>query len=128
MKDLIDIFLESYDFGTLLKKIDVTIEIRQTQHGHERQARHGSDKEHYISDEEIKSDLNAAMPKLLSRLLYTENIQLEKKFVVEDSNTDLNIVCVFKGDFKNKKLKLVIITVIRTPDFHKSPEEYIIKI
>jgi len=125
MKTLIEYIKEAQ------MKFDKTFEleftINKSYHATERQSRHGQDEEHYISDEEILEEVKRASKTIIEDII-NNHINIDDRFIVRDANTDLNIVCqLHKGTAKDK-LRVDIVTVIRTDKFWNTKGNWVIMI
>ena len=105
--------------------MSIDIVLDKTFHSFQRQTRHGSDERNYISDEEIIETVRRASERIIDNLLFGK-IRLGRRFIVHDTNTDLNIVCSPSGE--NEPLIISIITVMRTPNFNNQFGTFVIDI
>ena len=112
MKD----FLNESRIGKISKTIKIDIRLEKTVHADERQSRHGTSVDKFISDDEIIETVRAGSERIIKDVL-NDKISIGNKFVVRDANTDLNIVCKLEQGKTNDELVVVIITVIRTGKF-----------
>ena len=115
MKSLKD-FLNESRIGKISKTIKIDIRLEKTVHADERQSRHGTSVDKFISDDEIIETVRAGSERIIKDVL-NDKISIGNKFVVRDANTDLNIVCKLEQGKTNDELVVVIITVIRTGKF-----------
>lgn len=96
--------------GSIAKTFNVNLQIDKTNHAAIRQARKEND---FISNNEIKSTIDRAMMKIVSRLL-TDKIFIGDKIHIYDSKTDLNIV----GQINKQQEKLEFV-IMREKNFHQ---------
>ena len=115
MKSLKD-FLNESRIGKISKTIKIDIRLEKTVHADERQSRHGTSVDKFISDDEIIETVRAGSERIIKDVL-NDKISIGNKFVVRDANTDLNIVCKLEQGKTIDELVVVIITVIRTGKF-----------
>ena len=115
MKSLKD-FLNESRIGKISKTIKIDIRLEKTVHADERQSRHGTSIDKFISDDEIIETVRAGSERIIKDVL-NDKISIGNKFVVRDANTDLNIVCKLEQGKTSDELVVVIITVIRTGKF-----------
>ena len=116
---------EGQQIGEFHKNMSIDIVLDKTFHSFQRQTRHGSDERNYISDEEIIETVRHASERIIDNLLFGK-IRLGRRFIVHDTNTDLNIVCSPNGE--NEPLIISIITVMRTPNFNNQFGTFVIDI
>ena len=109
-------FLNESRIGKISKTIKIDIRLEKTVHADERQSRHGTSVDKFISDDEIIETVRAGSERIIKDVL-NDNISIGNKFVVRDANTDLNIVCKLEQGKTSDELVVVIITVIRTGKF-----------
>lgn len=115
MKTLTE-YIEESRIGKISKTIKIDIRLEKTAHAGERQSRHGSTEDKFISDDEIIETVRAASERILKDIL-NDKIDIGQKFVVRDANTDLNIVCKLEQGGSRDELVVVIVTVIKTHKF-----------
>ena len=115
MKSLIE-YIEESRIGKISKTIKIDIRLEKTVHAGERQSRHGTTEDKFISDDEIIETVRAASERILKDIL-NDKIDIGQKFVVRDANTDLNIVCKLEQGGSRDELVVVIVTVIKTHKF-----------
>ncbi len=115
MKSLKD-FLNESRIGKISKTVKIDIRLEKTVHADERQSRHGTSVDKFISDDEIIETVRAGSERIIKDVL-NDKISIGNKFVVRDANTDLNIVCKLEQGKTSDELVVVIITVIRTGKF-----------
>lgn len=109
-------FLNESRIGKISKTIKIDIRLEKTVHADERQSRHGTSVDKFISDDEIIETVRAGSERIIKDVL-NDKISIGNKFVVRDANTDLNIVCKLEQGKTSDELVVVIITVIRTGKF-----------
>lgn len=109
-------FLNESRIGKISKTLKIDIRLEKTVHADERQSRHGTSADKFISDDEIIETVRAGSERIIKDVL-NDKINIGNKFVVRDANTDLNIVCKLEQGRTNDELVVVIITVIRTGKF-----------
>jgi len=97
--------------GKFNKDIEITYEIDKTEHARIRQHRG----KNFISDEDINSLVKKAIEKIANSLLFDE-IDIGDKIHVKDPRSDLNFVGQIKEE--NGYIKIIIITIMRTNNFH----------
>lgn len=116
---------EGKPIGHFHKNMSIDIVLDKTFHSFQRQTRHGNDNRNFISDEEIIETVRRASEQIIDNLLFGK-IRIGKRFIVHDTNTDLNIVCSPNG--YDEPLIISIITVMRTDNFNNQYGTYIINI
>lgn len=116
---------EGKPIGHFHKNMSIDIVLDKTFHSAQRQTRHGQDERNYISDEEIIETVRRASEKIIDDLLFGK-IRIGRRFIVHDTNTDLNIVCSPNG--YDEPLIISIITVMRTDNFNNQYGTYVIDI
>ena len=123
MKSLYESVLEkSMEFS---KEIELEFTINKSMHATERQSRHGTDKNSFISDDEILEEVKRASESIIEDILQN-NIRLGWRFIVKNEKTDLNVVCsLHKGDAKDH-FRVDIITVMRSDEFRNQNNTWII--
>ena len=117
--------LEGTIIGQFHKNMPIEIVIDKTFHSSQRQTRHGSDARGYISDDEIIETVRKASEQIIDSIIFGK-IRLGKRFIVHDTNTDLNIVCSPNGT--GEPLIISVITMMRTDNFNNQFGTYIIEI
>ncbi|WP_296865187.1 hypothetical protein [uncultured Methanobrevibacter sp.] len=118
--------------GKFNKKLTIGFTINKTFHAKERQSRHleatdDKQSDHYISDEEIIATAEKASEKIIENII-NNHIDIDDRFVIQDSYTNLNIVCVLHKGTSDDNLNVDIITVIYTNKFWNTKNSWIIKI
>jgi len=108
--------------ANLLKQLNVKVKIDKTDHARERQSRHRND---FISDKDIIDVVNTGLEKIAEALLFNK-IDMGDHVLLKRKYDNLNIVVSVEkaGD----KIDIVVITVMKTPDFHNKPNTPIIYI
>lgn len=109
------------------KKFELEFTINKSFHATERQSRHGEDEEHFISDDEILETVKKASERIIEDIVQ-DNISIEDRFVIRDSNTDLNIVCQLHHGTAKDKLRVDIVTLIRTDKFWNTKQNWVVVI
>ena len=109
------------------KKFELEFTINKSFHATERQSRHGEDEDHFISDDEILETVKKASEKIIEDIVQ-DNISIEDRFVIRDSNTDLNIVCQLHHGTAKDKLRVDIVTLIRTDKFWNTKQNWVVVI
>ena len=109
------------------KKFELEFTINKSLHATERQSRHGEDEEHFISDDEILETVKKASERIIEDIVQ-DNISIEDRFVIRDSNTDLNIVCQLHHGTAKDKLRVDIVTLIRTDKFWNTKQNWVVVI
>lgn len=109
------------------KKFELEFTINKSLHATERQSRHGEDEDHFISDDEILETVKKASEKIIEDIVQ-DNISIEDRFVIRDSNTDLNIVCQLHHGTAKDKLRVDIVTLIRTDKFWNTKQNWVVVI
>lgn len=114
-----------------MMKFDKTFELEfnivKSKHSSERQSRHGTDEEHFISDDEILEEVKKASKTIIEDII-NDKINLEDRFIVRDANTDLNIVCQLHAGTNKGSLRVDIVTVIRTDNFWNTKQNWVVMI
>lgn len=127
MKSLKEFILESemkFD-----KKFELEFTINKSVHATERQSRHGDDEEHFINDNEILETVKKASEKIIEDIIHDNiNMAIKSRFIIRDSNTNLNIVCQLHHGTKKDGVRVDIVTVIRTDKFWNTRQNWVIVI
>lgn len=111
------------------KKFELEFTINKSVHATERQSRHGDDEEHFISDNEILETVKKASEKIIEDIIHDNiNMAIKSRFIVRDSNTNLNIVCQLHHGTKKDGVLVDIVTVIRTDKFWNTRQNWVIVI
>jgi len=123
---------EAISVGKFSKNLTVGFTINKTFHAKERQSRHleSSDtkqSDNYISDEEIIATAEKAGKKIVEDIL-NNHIDIDDRFVIQDSYTNLNIVCALHKGSTPDNLQVDIVTVIYTDKFWNTKNSWIVKI
>ncbi len=124
MKSISDILQENKLVAKFDKNIKLTFTITKSQHSEERQSRDEND---YISDDEILETLRKASEDIVNDLV-NDKIDIEDRFVVRDSYTNLNIVCVAHHGKSDEEIKIDVVTVIRTEKLWNTHDNWVIMI
>lgn len=127
MKQLISYINEVLQVGEFTKKIEFDITISKSGHAGERQSRHGTDAINYISDDEILETVRQASEKILEDIV-NDHINIDDRFIVRDANTDLNIVCQLHKGTSPDRLKIDVVTVIRTEKFWNTKNNWVVMV
>ena len=127
MKSLLNYLLEAQNIGGFSKKVEFDINIAKSFHAGERQSRHGNDDMNFISNEEIIETVRQASERILEDIV-NDHINMGDRFIVQDTNTDLNIVCVVKRGTSPDRLQIDIVTVIRTDNFWNTKKNWVVKV
>ena len=111
------------------KKFELEFTINKSLHASERQSRHGTDEEHFISDDEILETVKKASEKIIEDIIH-QNIDMafKSRFIVRDEHTDLNIVCQLHHGTKKDGVRVDIVTLIRTDKFWNTKQNWVIVI
>lgn len=109
------------------KQFELEFTINKSFHAKERQSRHGDDNDNYISDTEILEEVKRASKQIIEDII-NNNIDIEDRFIIRDSNTDLNIVCCLHKGTNKDKLRVDVVTVIRTDNFWNTKNNWVIVI
>ena len=125
MKSLKDFILEKE--MKFEKKFELEFTINKSLHASERQSRHGSDEDHFISDDEILETVKKASKTIIEDII-NDNINIDDRFVVRDANTDLNIVCQLHRGTNKDNLRVDIVTMIRTDKFWNTKQNWVVMI
>jgi hypothetical protein len=125
MKSLKDFILERE--MKFEKKFELEFTINKSFHATERQSRHGSDEEHFISDDEILETVKKASKTIIEDII-NDNINIDDRFIVRDANTDLNIVCQLHRGTSKDSLRVDIVTLIRTDKFWNTKQNWVVMI
>lgn len=116
---------EGKPIGQFHKNMSIDIVLDKTFHSFQRQTRHGMDERRFISDNEIIETVRRASGQIIDDILFGK-IRMGRRFIVHDTNTNLNIVCSPSGD--EEPLIISIITVMRTENFNNQFGTYTINI
>ena len=109
------------------KKFELEFTINKSFHATERQSRHGEDEEHFISDDEILEEVKKASETIIEDIVQ-DNINIGDRFIIRDANTDLNIVCQLHHGTAKDKLRVDIVTLIKTDKFWNTKQNWVIVI
>lgn len=109
------------------KKFELEFTINKSFHASERQSRHGNDEDHFISDDEILEEVKKASETIIEDIVQ-DNINIGDRFIIRDTNTDLNIVCQLHHGTAKDKLRVDIVTLIRTDKFWNTKQNWVIVI
>ena len=123
---------EAISVGKFNKNLTIGFTVNKSFHAKERQSRHleGQDNkqsDNYISDDEIVSTAEKAGKKIIEDIL-NNHIDIDDRFVIQDSYTNLNIVCVLHKGSSADNLNVDIVTVIYTDKFWNTKNNWIVKI
>ncbi len=123
---------EAIAVGKFSKSLTIGFTINKSFHAKERQSRHleGEDtkqSDNYISDEEIIATAEKAGKKIIEAII-NNHIDIDDRFVIQDSYTNLNIVCVLHKGNSDDNLNVDIVTVIYTDKFWNTKNNWIVKI
>jgi len=106
------------------KSVSIVVDMESTIHSVERQSRHGDLSGEYIEQQEIVELMEMAIDDI-SKLLMFDKINIGDKFVITDTQNDLNVVVATSGVIPN--LKLIAVTVMRKNKFTPNRGQYHIK-
>lgn len=123
---------EAIAVGKFNKNLTIGFTINKSFHAKERQSRHLESEEtkqsdHYISDEEIIATAEKAGKKIVEDIL-NNHIDIDDRFVIQDSYTNLNIVCALHKGNSSDNFNVDIVTVIYTDKFWNTKNNWIVKI
>lgn len=123
---------EAIAVGKFNKNLTIGFTINKSFHAKGRQSRHleGDETEHsdhYISDEEIIATAEKAGKNIIEDIL-NNHIDIDDRFVIQDSYTNLNIVCVLHKGNSSDTFNVDIVTVIYTDKFWNTKNNWIVKI
>lgn len=123
---------EAIAVGKFSKNLTVGFTINKSFHAKERQSRHldnndTKQSDNYISDEEIIATAEKAGKKIVEDIL-NNHIDIDDRFVIQDSYTNLNIVCALHKGSTPDNLQVDIVTVIYTDKFWNTKNSWIVKI
>ena len=127
MKPLIEYLFEAQNIDRYNRKFEFEFIVAKSHHACGRQSRHGEDDRNYISDEEIAETIRQAIDRIMVDIV-NNHIRIRGKFVVRDANTDLNIVCGLNPGTAPNRLRIDIITVIRTDDFQNPQDSWVVMV
>lgn len=110
----------------IISKDNLTVNIkyntRRTSHSIEREKRDGTEP---ISKKEIIDTVKRGMSKIVLDMVL-DKINIDEKIVIQDTQSNLNIVGVVER--KGKTVDFVIVTLMRKKEFRAKPNTHIIKI
>lgn len=124
MLSLRDYILEKF-VAKFDKKIELEFTINKSGHAEERQSRHGED--NIISDDEMLETMRKASERIVEDII-ANNIDLGDRFIVRDAHTDLNIVCQLHPGASKDKLRVDVVTVIRTDNFWNTQKNWVVMV
>jgi len=108
--------------ANLMKQLNIKVKIDKTKHAKIRQSRHSGD---FIADKDIIDVVSTGLEKIAKALLFNE-IDIGDHILLKRKYDNLNIVTSIEksGD----KIDVVVITVMKTPNFHNKPDTKILNI
>lgn len=109
------------------KDIKLEFALSKSFHATERQGRHGTEEDKFISDDEILETVKKCSKRIIEDIV-NDNISIDDRFIVRDTNTDLNIVCQLHRGTNKDELRIDIVTVIRTEKFWNTKNNWVITI
>ena len=123
---------EAISVGKFNKNLTIGFTVNKSFHAKERQSRHlesedTKQSDNYISDEEIIATAEKAGKKIIEDII-NNHIDIDDRFVIQDSYTNLNIVCVLHRGSSADNLNVDIVTVIYTDKFWNTKNNWIVKI
>lgn len=110
--------------GELLDDIKIEIDLVSTKHAEERKNRHGE--ENPISNDEIIETTLKALDEIAKRQLKGIDKIGRKYWIYDEANKNLNVVARFQRN--GNDLILLVITVMREPEFRGSPDAWKINV
>ena len=117
------------EIGYIKQPVEIRINIEKPPHAADQQWRHGLDDK--ITDDEIIETVELAVEQITIDLMhdefdvYTKSGELNR-FVIRNTDTNLNVVCVLQpGEWE---FKLIVITVMKKPDFKTNPGQYVVEV
>ena len=117
------------EIGYIKQPVEIRIEIEKHAHTMDRQWRHGLDEK--ITDDEIIECVELAVEQITIDLMHDEFDVYDQKgelnrFIIRNIENNLNIVCVLEpGEWE---FKLIVITVMKKPDFKTNPGQYVVEV
>ncbi len=101
--------------ANILKQLNIKVKIDKTNHADNRQGRHQN---RYITNKDIIDVVNAGLEKIAYALLFN-NIDIGDHILLKRKSDNLNVIASIEraGD----KIDVIIITVMKTANFHKHP-------
>jgi hypothetical protein len=117
------------EIGYIKQPVEIRIEIEKHAHTIDRQWRHGLDEK--ITDDEIIECVELAVEQITIDLMHDEFDVYDGKgelnrFIIRNTENNLNIVCVLEpGEWE---FKLIVITVMKKPDFKTNPGQYMVEV
>ena len=114
MKKLKQILIED-TIANLLKRLNIKVKIDKTKHAGQRQSRHQND---FIANSDIIDVVNSGLEKIANLLLFNE-IDINDHVLLKRKSDNLNVVTSIEraGD----KIDVVVITVMKEPNFRSEP-------
>lgn len=119
MKSLLELAI-----GQVSKQLKIVLNLDKTTHAGERQYRTDQEGD-YVSDKEILKIANNALSHIVSALIFNK-IDIGDYILIRDNSSNLNLIGFLRSN--NKKLELVIITVMRKKNFKAKAGTKIINI
>lgn len=110
--------------GELLDDIKIEIDLESTKHAEERKNRHGE--ENPITNDEIIETTLKALDEIAKRQLKGIDKIGRKYWIYDEANKNLNVVARFQRN--GNVLILLVITVMREPEFRGSPDAWKINV
>lgn len=110
--------------GELLDDIKIEIDLVSTKHAEERKNRHGE--ENPISNDEIIETTLKALDEIAERQLKGIDKIGRKYWIYDEANKNLNVVARLQRN--GNDLILLVITVMREPEFRGSPDAWKINV
>ena len=111
------------------KDIKLDFTLNKSVHAGERQSRHGSDENTFISDDEILETIKKCSERIIEDMI-SNKIDIGERFVVQDpfQSPMLNVVCQTHQGAAKDEIRVDIVTVIRTDKFWNTNKNWIIRI
>lgn len=107
--------------GQFRDKIDIVYNVDKTQHAGERQYRDSD----YITNDEINTLVHKCMERIIKSLIFNTT-DIGTPIHLQDTTTNLNIVATTRKE--GDRIKFIIITVMKKPNFYAKPGTYHIEV
>lgn len=117
------------EVGFIEEPVKIRIDIKSVPHAGERQLRHGLD--NIIEDGDIIEAVELAIEELTIALMQNvfdieDRRGQPNRFLIRNTDTDLNIVCVLKPG--ENEFTLTVITIMIKPDYEPFNDQFVIEV
>lgn len=102
-------FINERNLGSIRDNIQINVSIESTKHSDDRKYRHGNN---VITDQDIIEVAELAIPKIVE-LMIIDKIDIGDYLHIKDTQTDLNLIGVLKGNKMPLTLKVITLMIKR---------------